>query len=84
MKARTKLPSPPFHYSTIPVVQSTVYTLPPSKSCGVDKYIYDTPYRASRRIFHYLAIEKFWHRKCKPKGRHMLMKIPPLHSMANR
>ena len=23
-----KLPSPPFQYSTIPVVQSTVYTLP--------------------------------------------------------
>ena len=28
MKQRRKLSNPPFHYSTIPVVQSTVYTLP--------------------------------------------------------
>ena len=30
-----KLSSPPFHYSTIPVVQSTVYTLPEAKPSAV-------------------------------------------------
>ena len=32
MKQRRKLSSPPFHYSTSPVVQSSLYILPTKKS----------------------------------------------------